>query len=319
VNTAKKKSIQRVRDLAQRWLLVISAPATISLLAIIITNLAARAPVPLWLVLLTFLFAASTAILYLASYTRALARLMLTISRSMRSKRFRTPHILVLDGTIAGDPKEIPPTPVHSDRTPADWRAALSNMEELNPPDIVVNPFGEVYPETDFNSHAIASMIRKYVWDGGIYVNTAGIPFWYRYDPKDARRETAGRVEGIFDDKPRWTTVFHDTFPNLTPAADPSVVQCAQTEDAIRRFGDFTGAGGADTVTMFRSYPVKPPTLLPMLFDSGFTRCIIGAHQFGDGAYLISAVSIDNGNLAFEKTVAAIHAWISYEQHGRPA
>jgi len=270
-------------------------------------------------------------LLYMAAYTGKLAGLMLAFARNRRSRRYRNPSVLILDGTVSGDPKEVPAAPVHSDRLPTDWKAALSQegwqveigpvslLEGLSQPDIVINPFGEVYPESDFSSNPVAALLRKYVWDGGIYVNTAGIPFWYRFDPRTNRRETAGRIEGVFEGRPKWISLFHDFFPNLTPASEPQVVKCAQTADEVRRFGDIVKAGGDDTVAMFRAYALKPPVLLPILLDADLSRCIIGSYSFGEGAFLISAVVIDRTNKSFEKTVAAIEAWARYESQGRPA
>jgi hypothetical protein len=282
------------------------------------------------LVIFNALAALASVVLYLAAYTGALAGAMLAIAKSKRSRRYRNPYVLVLDGTVTGDAREVPPTPVHSDRLPTDWKAALSQvgwhvkigplsiLEGLRQPDILINPFGEVYPESDFSSNAVSALLRKYVWDGGVYVNTAGIPFWYRYDPRTNRRETAGRIEGMFDGKPKWVSLFHDLFPNLTPSGEPEVVSSTQSPDEVRRFGEIAQAGGDDTVEMFRAYALKPPVLLPLLIDAQLTRCIIGAHTFGDGAYLISAVVIDRSNKGFEKTLAAIQAWAGYETQGRP-
>lgn len=331
MNARRSSSVMRLQSLSARWLTLASAPITISLAAIVLTNATTGAVNPAWLFVATGLAALVSLFLYLAAYTGKLAGAMLTFARKRRSRRYRKPVVLVLDGTVSGDPKEIPPSPLHSDRLPIDWKAALSQegwqvevgpvslLEGLGLPDIVINPFGEVYPESDFSSNPVAALLRKFVWDGGIYVNTAGIPFWYRYDPRTNRRETAGRIEGIFEGKPNWISLFHDIFPNLTPAAEPEVVRCTQTDDEVRRFGDIVQAGGEDTVAMFRAYALKPPVLIPILLDANLTRCIIGSYSFGDGAFLISAVVIDRANKSFEKTVAAIKAWAMYESQGRPA
>jgi hypothetical protein len=192
-----------------------------------------------------------------------------------------------------------------------------SVIETDHPPDMVVNPFGEVYPESDFLSNSSASSIRRYVWDGGVYVNVAGIPFWYRYDTRTGRRETAGRVEGIFEGRAKWISLFHDTFPNLDPSSEPKVVRCHQLDEEKHRFGDIASAGGEDTVGMFRANPLNPPRLIPMLRDAEEKHCIIGAYQFGDGAFIFASLVIVRSNRSFDKAIAAIKGWAEYELKSR--
>lgn len=182
-----------------------------------------------------------------------------------------------------------------------------------------MNAFGEVYPESDFISSSSVTEIRNYVWSGGVYVNVAGIPFWYRYDPSSGTRETAGRIEKLFEGEPIWKSLFYDLFPNLTPSTEPEIVECIQSDEDINRFGDIANAGGMQRVGRFRSYPLQPAQLLPILRDSEQQHCIIGSFLYGQGCYLFAGVFINRDNLSFEKVLAAIKGWASYEARNRKA
>lgn len=321
--------VEQFRKLASRWLNLLVAPMAISLITIIITNLATQQITPFWLWGVTVIVTLLAIFLYTIGYMQGFEKIIARLAQKMRAKKFCKPRVLILDGTINGSRREAAPNPVHTDRTPTQWRTALETFEweiELGPsnkisshpvPDIVVNPFGEVYPESDFNSGSSITEIRNYVWSGGVYVNVAGMPFWYSYDPSSGTRETAGRIERLFKEKPIWKSLFYDLFPNLTPSLEPEVIECMQTEEDIDRFGDIANAGGAQRVGRFRVYPLQPPQLLPMLRDREQQNCIIGSFLYGQGCFLFAGIFINGNNLSFDKVLAAIKGWASYESRSR--
>lgn len=47
---------------------------------------------------------------------------------------------------------------------------------------VILNPYGETYPEEDLFHLKTLTEIRRYINQGGIFVNVAGIPFYYGYD-----------------------------------------------------------------------------------------------------------------------------------------
>jgi len=302
----------------------------ISLTAIIITNLATQQQTPPCLWIITLIFLILTIPLYIIGYGQGFEKILAKLAQHMRSKRFSKPRVLILDGTINGDKQEMPPNPAHTNKTPTDWRTALESTGwevELGPskrinerptPDIVINPFGEVYPESNFMSSPSILEIRNFVWSGGVYVNVAGIPFWYRYDPFSRTRENAGRIEKLFEDKPIWKSLFYDLFPNLTPSSDDAeVVECVQIEEDVKRFGDIANAGGMNRVGKFRAYPLNPPQLIPILRENGQQNCIIGSFLYGQGCYLFAGVFMNENNFSFEKVLAAIKGWASFESRNR--
>jgi hypothetical protein len=322
-------SANQLRQTASHLLNLIVAPLAISLLAIIITNLTiAQTTTSPWLWGITIIVSILAILMYIIGYRQGFEALLSKIAQGLRAKKFSKPRVLVLDGTINGDRREAPPTPMHTDKTPTDWRTALEALEwevklgtsqqiSTSPiPDIVVNPFGEVYPEVDFISSSSITEIRNYVWSGGVYVNVAGIPFWYRYNPSSGTSETAGRIEKLSEERPIWKSLFSDLFPNLTPSTEPQIVECIQTQEDINRFNDCTNAGGRNTVGIFRAYPLQPAQLIPMLRDRE-QHCIIGSFLYGQGCFLFAGVFIDRENLSFEKVLAAIKGWASYEAKNR--
>ena len=317
-----------IRHLARRLLQLVLAPTTISLAAIGLTNLATRQPIPSWIPYSAIAGLVLSLLCYFVAYTRLFEDALLSTARSLRARQYGNPRVLVLDGRLSHHAKETAPNPEHTDRPPADWVTALraqgwrveagptSRITDPHPPAIVLNPFGEVYPEQDFVSSTTISRIREYVTGGGVYVNVAGIPFWYRYDPTSARSETAGRVEGIFEDHAVWKSLFYDLFPNLTPSPqDPQILECHQTPEDIARFGDIASAGGDISIRHFRAYPLSPAQLLPILRTQN--HCVIGALNSGEGAYLFAGVSIPLADSTFHKVVAAVKAWASYEARSR--
>lgn len=60
---------------------------------------------------------------------------------------------------------------------------------------VIVNPFGEAYPEKDVKSRFAFNHLKNYVEDGGVLVNVAGFPFFWAWDV------LKGAEEPIVDEK----------------------------------------------------------------------------------------------------------------------
>jgi hypothetical protein len=60
---------------------------------------------------------------------------------------------------------------------------------------VIINPFGETYPEKNTKSKFVFNHLKSYVEDGGILVNVAGFPFFYAWDV------TRGGKEPVVDEK----------------------------------------------------------------------------------------------------------------------
>jgi len=61
-------------------------------------------------------------------------------------------------------------------------------IEDINSEDIserygiIINPFGEMFPEINVKQNLAFNNIRSYIENGGVYVNTGGFPFFYAWD-----------------------------------------------------------------------------------------------------------------------------------------
>ncbi|MCB8943744.1 MAG: hypothetical protein H6658_08310 [Ardenticatenaceae bacterium] len=322
--------VTSIRKISKRLLTLLTGPLAIALAANVATNNAIGQQSPLWLWSVTIMLLIICLLLYSVGYGNSFEEKLLHLARKLRTRRFRKPRLLILDGTIGRDQNETQPVPMQSNRSPYDWQTALNKPSykiEVGPvkliqrkftPDVVINPFGELYPEADFVSHTTIKVIRDYVWNGGIFINVAGIPFWYRYDPRGGNHEAAGRVERLDDNNPIWKPLVRDLFPNLNPNGDYEEVECYQTSLEVDRFGDIVNSGNGTTIGKFRAYSIDSGQFITMLRDREQNQCIIGALPYGSGFFLLAGVQINNmENNSFEKVVATIHGWIKYEMQGQ--
>ncbi len=67
--------------------------------------------------------------------------------------------------------------------------ASLISVSEIDEQyDVVVNPFGETYPEEDILEETTFRKLRRFVLGGGVLVCAGGIPFWYADIPRGPSR-----------------------------------------------------------------------------------------------------------------------------------
>ena len=162
----------------------------------------ARAETKVYVVLLSLL----VLLTILAGVMRAES---FSIRYYLKSKARARAEIAVLTGLTTGDPKEQPPEYTWTEYKHEDWIEALSEVPEFNIRSIstsqisepkyavIVNPFGEVYPEENRANLKTLNAIADYIHDGGIFVNVAGIPFCYLWDTRDKVRDfPTGPVRG---------------------------------------------------------------------------------------------------------------------------
>jgi hypothetical protein len=321
-------SRSQIRIWAERLLLF--APLVIALIANVVTSRATSQRIAWWLYVLIILVAIITILLSVLVYTQTIGAYLDKCEQKRRAKRFRRPKVLILDGTLNGGQDERPPSPLHTNKAPLEWQTALREFGwnvQIGPiqdighsttPDIVINPFGERYPEENFQSLLTASNIVKYVREGGVYVNVAGIPFWYCYDPRRGVADVAGRMERANDGTSNRKPLFHDLLPGLqTSGGDPQLIECRQTAIDLERFGDIANAGNVSSVVKFRAYPSSSGQMTPMLRESHQDFYIIGGVIVGHGCFLFAGVQIDDTSASFAKVVASIKGWAGFESRNR--
>ena len=64
----------------------------------------------------------------------------------------------------------------------------ISKEEDFEKYPCVINPYGETYPEKNAATLSSIDTIFNYVKNGGVYVNAAGVPFYYAYESNLQRR-----------------------------------------------------------------------------------------------------------------------------------
>lgn len=320
----------------RHWLLVLVSPLILGVLASLFVSWGTGSSVPVWLRWFSAILGVSWILLYLASFTRVFHSPILWLTAWNRSRRFKRPRVLVLDGSLVSrQPSNIPL--YSTNKRPDDWYQSLSSRNpswivetgplqsiETEHLEIIVNPFGEVYPEEDLSLHKTLTKIADWVYNGGVYVNVAGYPFWWQHNPLTGVTTESGR----WDLKVKSSTqqvsgqlkpLLSDTLLGISPDMDfqKSVVKGAQEDSDRRRFGEIAGAGGPNDVYVFRPYTVSTPLMIPMLRSDDGKIIIIGAVPYGDGFFLFAGLEIDQSTPAFDKVVAAIEGWAKYETKRR--
>lgn len=129
------------------------------------------------------------------------------IRRILRSLRKRWPVIAIIN--------DLPWTPDSSekrthiwawpDMNPLNWRCRITREAQqfrikanvkhiklkgswarfwLDRYNVILNPYGSVYPEVNIKDFLVLNTILEYVLNGGLFVNVADVPFYWAYDPQ---------------------------------------------------------------------------------------------------------------------------------------
>lgn len=207
-------------------------------------------------------------------------------------------RIGVLNGYVTRSDDENPCKPGFASEGSAYWVECLSKLSsDINPVEIeacqinsefalIVNPFGEHYPEIDPDRRLVFQQIKDYVEDGGIYVNCAGYPFFYAWDvsiPDDKKApipicedkialpyRSVLRTNYARPELPRfqlfltWTgTVLYKEFKVMPTGGDPTKVKIYQSDEDKEKFGDLTQI--VKEVTEFRALSEKASGVIPLI------------------------------------------------------
>lgn len=316
----------------RHWLLVLVSPLILGILASLFVSWGTNSTlVPVWLWLVATALGICWVLMYLASFTRVFRRPILWLTAWRRSRRFAHPRVLVLNGSLAL--RQSGNVPLYStDKRPDDWHQRLSRNPrwtveigpvqsiESEPYEIIVNPFGEAYPEENLSLHSTLMRMADWVYNGGVYVNVAGYPFWWQHNPITGVTTESGRWDLKLDPKTKQVSgqlkpLLSDTLLGISPDMDfpKSVVVSAQDDLDRQRFGEIAGAGGKNDVNVFRPYLSSSHSMIPMLRSDDKKIIIIGAVPYGDGFFLFAGLEIDQSTPAFDKAIAAIEGWAKYE------
>lgn len=196
---------------------------------------------------------------------------------------------------------------------------------------LVINPYGEAYPESDVGSKDTYEQIKIFIENGGVFINTAGFAFFYSWDHSKGERkpiseeryllvqESAGKIQIIPELISFQGTLLYRDFgvsvtsdlPNHSGAHE---VKPFQTADDIAKFGDLA----SPSLKEFRAVRSDNSTskAIPILrakCDIFGEIYLISAIKFGRGYLLLGGFTMETEEEAkfFAKAVDAFCAWIS--------
>jgi hypothetical protein len=321
----------------RHWLLVLISPFIIGIITNLIIVWGTQQIIKKWLLWTSISLALCWVILYLAAFEKAFHRSLEWINSFIRSKRFDAPRILIMDGTLTQ--RQSANVPLYfTDRRPDDWNRSLTkdnprcnvdlgpiNRLDDNRYDIVLNPFGETFPEDDLTLHTTLGKITDWVFQGGVYVNVAGYPFFWQHNPITKVTTQSGRWQIDVNENSQLITanlkpILSDSLLGISPdmQLEPTIIDTKQEDQDRNRFGEIAGAGGSNEVKIFRPYPItSTQSMIPILRTIDNKYIVIGAVPYGAGFFIFCGVMIDKDSKAFEKVLAAIKGWSQYEARSR--
>ena len=198
---------------------------------------------------------------------------------------------------------------------------------------VILNPFGEAYPEYSADIKPIYNIIRDYIRNGGIFVNTAGFPFFYAWivsvgvekpisEEKLLLPMPADEMEGrtFLLQLIRFTgTLYYKDFGAITTCdtkAHKGTVRVKPFQTTVdkEKFGDLVK--GIKEITEFRALKRGVPKCIPIvraLRDDFGEVYPISALKFGRGFLLVAAMGMTNDKECklFAKAVDSFCNWIS--------
>lgn len=269
--------------------------------------------------------------------------------------RFRNPRVGVL--------VERGCSPTLSKFGPQDWLVTLgrrwSQVCYVAPEDIttkyaiIVNPYGETYPEEYVLRTRTLNRIERFVLDGGVFVHAGGYPFFYAFDRKNGTpiplaSELAllrGRLDAAGIAMIPGTTLGTVTGSRIAmePATAPGVydlvsgtilltrlhlrvtlgseetVSLYQNPSDIELVGDLKAATGLDTVIQFRALRQPIPNCYPLVRAKsqvyGEIYPVV-AVPYGKGFFLFADVMLKHPDQRYSEIVDKTFAFVQQALFG---
>jgi HEPN domain-containing protein len=211
----------------------------------------------------------------------------------------------------------------------------ISASEISNRFAVILDPFGEAYPEKDFRERVVFDIINDYVADGGLFVTTGGFAFYYGWDVNP--NVQGDRARPILDDRVFLPVIIRLGAQNTfaveqfraalpfsgsllwkqlgaqttgdTPAHSGSYVgQVHQTPEDQSVVGDLVNIGGSDRIREFRALTPGSANCLPLLRlrrpDLGEVYPICAIHH-GRGYFIIGGMN-NASQVEFDKLANAV-------------
>jgi hypothetical protein len=218
------------------------------------------------------------------------------------------------------------------DKTLGKFEIVQTNIENISEDfAVVLNPFGEEYPEINVRNKSAFHTIKNFIEDGGIYANTAGFPFFYAWDVLEGKEYPISEETIML---PRSIQIKKDGVPEITemqtllmfkgtllfkefdavPAPVSKLRRVYQNSEDKEKFGDIVGK--PIEINEFRGMPKSTKDCIPIvraddeLFEEIFP---ISALKRGNG-YLLAAgmnTSEDREADLFTKALFGFCSWFS--------
>ena len=178
---------------------------------------------------------------------------------------------------------------------------------------LIVNPYGENYPESDTDLHSTFQNIRSYMSNGGVFF-ASGALFWHhqntitnKYGEWSVVR-TRNRVQSMTDGLCHTCLGISVTMPN--PNNEPLEVEVYQRSIDQEIVGDLLN--GLTKVNRWRAVLPQTPDCLPLIRekeDSSYPLCVI---QYNRGFLLHSGLWVkDEDCIEFQMLIQALKTLVS--------
>ena len=198
---------------------------------------------------------------------------------------------------------------------------------------MIINPFGEAYPEKDVQKRPIFSKIKDYVWGGGLFVSAGGFAFFYAWDvrrgqttPISENRVLVPRALAVnpqtqqvmmqfgsmleFTGTLLWKELGALTTSDTQTHPGAFTMQVRQNRSDRNKVGNLVNVGGSPNVVEFRSLRDGTRDLVPLLrgmrpdFGNVYP---IAAIKYGYGYFL-------NCGMDLSTTVEFNKSWVAADR-----
>jgi hypothetical protein len=179
---------------------------------------------------------------------------------------------------------------------------------------LIINPYGENYPESDTDLRITFQKIRSYMKNGGIFF-TSGAPFWYHQNTvtdRDGQWSVVKTQDGIqnMTDGLGYTKLGISVTMPIAEPLEPSPIEVYQRDTDREIVGDLLGE--ITEVKKYRAVLPNTPDCLPFLRekeDSTYPLCAI---QYDKGFLLHSGMWLeDQTSSEFQILVRALATLIN--------
>jgi len=179
---------------------------------------------------------------------------------------------------------------------------------------LILNPYGETYPEEELIETETFKKIKKYIYGGGIFVNVSGLAFYYGYDFKRRNDPPLAQESKTFLPQTHCgqnviveqsvyppvgysltDTMLYNHFKILTTWEPEAVRQVTQNDESKKIIGDIENVGNTNSVYEFRAVRKETRKWLSFLTASSQVGDVypIAGIPYGKGCLILCGFNLD--------------------------